>query len=630
MYHQGKMGFGFPHRFKVEVSDSAKFEEGIKIFDKTGADFESPGTNGVVIGAGGAKARFVRMTAMKLWQRDKNNYVFALCELEVISGGKNVALRSPVSFLDTIENYGWGNDGLTDGRCGEIKKSTDPQTLALRREFQVRAGLRRSVLHVSGLGCYEFLINGRKVGDSMFPGGWTKYDKTCLYDSYDVTELMRQGQNAAGVLLGNGMYNVTGGRYKKFLGTFGPLKAIAEIHLEYSDGRVESVRTSDEWRMRPGPITFSCVYGGEDFDARLEQKGWAEPGFSGEGWEPVLVVPGPGGALKGLSCSSPPIRTFEVLKPVKVTELKPGVRVFDLGQNVSLMPRWKARGASGSQVRIIPAELAHEDGAVNRQSCGGGSAWWQYTLRGEGIETYFPKFYYHGSRYLQVECISPQGAPLPEVEIEGVVVHADCEAVGEFECSNELFNRIRKLVRWAQRSNMMSVMTDCPHREKLGWLEENHLNGPSLRYEFNLARLFTKNLNDMADSQHASGLVPDIAPEYVRFSGGFLDSPEWGSACVLVPWQQYLFHGDIELLRRYYPVMERYVAYLGSRAENHIVSHGLGDWYWAEFARGSAIDAHRVDGNGVLLLRRIHYGARGGVAGLPGQGGTVWESGGTD
>ena len=151
--------------------------------------------------------------------------------------------------------------------------------------------------------------------------------------------------------------------------------------------------------------------------------------------------------------------------------------------------------------------------------------------------------------------------------------------MGEFECSNPLFNRIRALVRWAQRSNMMSVMTDCPHREKLGWLEEDHLNGPSLRYEFDLAQLFTKLMNDMADSQRANGLVPDIAPEYVQFSGGFVDSPEWGSAYLLVPWQQYEFTGDRELLRRHYDGMKRYVAYLGSRATNHIVSHGLGDWY---------------------------------------------------
>ena len=158
--------------------------------------------------------------------------------------------------------------------------------------------------------------------------------------------------------------------------------------------------------------------------------------------------------------------------------------------------------------------------------------------------------------------------------------------VGQFECSSELFNRIHTLVRWAQRANLVSVLTDCPHRERLGWLEQYHLNGPSLRYEFNLDRLFTKGMNDMADSQRPAGFVPSIAPEYTVFGRGaeddsnaFRNSPEWGSALVLVPWQQYEFTGDVQLLSRYYENMKRYVAYLGSKAAGHIVSFGLGDWY---------------------------------------------------
>jgi len=158
-------------------------------------------------------------------------------------------------------------------------------------------------------------------------------------------------------------------------------------------------------------------------------------------------------------------------------------------------------------------------------------------------------------------------------------VHADSPPAGEFECSNPLFNRIRMLVRWAQRNNMVSVLTDCPHRERLGWLEETHLNGPALRYEFDLAQLFTKTLNDIADSQLDNGLIPTTAPEYTVFKGGFRDSLEWAAAAILVPWQQYEFHGDMELLRRHYDAMKKYVAYLDTTATNNIVNHGLGDWY---------------------------------------------------
>jgi alpha-L-rhamnosidase len=262
---------------------------------------------------------------------------------------------------------------------------------------------------------------------------------------------------------------------------------------------------------------------------------------------------------------------------------EPSITVYDLGQNAALMPRITVRGPAGARVRIIPAELLAKDGTVDRGSCAGGKpGYWEYVLAGKGKETWFPKFFYQGCRYLQVECKPAPGQTSnpPRIEsLEGVVVHADSPPAGEFQCSNDLFNRIRRLVRWAQRSNMMSVMTDCPHREKLGWLEEDHLNGPALRYEFDLARLTGKMMNDMADAQAENGLVPDTAPEYVRFSGGFRDSPEWGSACILVPWQQYEFTGDINLLRTHYDGMRRYAAYLGSRATNGIVSHGLGDWY---------------------------------------------------
>lgn len=485
-----------------------------------------------------------------------------------------------------------------DWQAQWIAAPTNPPTLLLRREFVVRRGLRRALAHVCGLGQYELSLNGDKAGVDLLAPGWTKYDQTCLYDAHDITALLRRGTNAVGLTLGNGMYNVTGGRYVKFKGSFGPLKAIAQLRLEYSDGSVEIIGTDGSWRCAPGPITFSCVFGGEDYDARLEPRGWDRAGFNDSAWSRAQVVRGPGGTLRGLTAAAPPLRAIETLRPVKITPLKPGTVVYDLGQNAPIMVRLAARGPAGSAVRIIPAELLKPDGSVDRGSAGGGPCWWQYTLRGEaGGEAWFPKFFYHGSRYLQVELQpAPGGTEFPQVQsLEGVVVHTSSEPVGDFACSNELFNRIRTLIRWAQRANLVSVISDCPHRERLGWLEQYHLNGPSLRYEHDLARVFAKGMNDMADSQLSNGLVPTTAPEYTIFNDGndgyrgtnntslgrgrFGDSPEWSSAALLVPWQQYQFTGDLELLRRYYDVMARYVAYLDTRAQDGIVSHGLGDWY---------------------------------------------------
>ena len=375
-------------------------------------------------------------------------------------------------------------------------------TMLLRRDFAVKPGLRRAIIHLCGLGQYELTLNGRRVSNDLLTPGWTQYNKTVLYDTYDVTALVRPGKNTVGVLLGNGMYNVRGGRYAKLIGSFGALEAIGQLRLEYAEGAVDVVATDATWRVHPGPITFSCVYGGEDYDARLEPKGWNEAGFAAADWEEATVESGPGGKLRGLSGAAPPLRAFQSLPPVHVQPLRAGVTVYDLGQNVSLMPRLRVAGPAGAVVRIIPAELLKSDGSVDRRSSGGGLAYWQYTLAGRGAEEWFPKFFYHGSRYLQVECTAPAGKPLPRVKLlEGVVMHSSAEPVGEFSSSNELFNRIRTLVRWAQMSNMVSVLTDCPHRERLGWLEQYHLNGPSLRYEFDLAALYTKGMNDMADSQ---------------------------------------------------------------------------------------------------------------------------------
>lgn len=468
-----------------------------------------------------------------------------------------------------------------DWRGRWIGSPGNSETLLLRRELTVAPGLVRAIAHVSGLGQYELSVNGRKAGDDLLAPGWTKYDKTALYDTRDVTPLLHGGRNAIGLLLGNGMYRVNGGRYAKFKGSFGPLRAIVHLRLDYQDGSTEIVGTDERWRTRPGPITFSCVFGGEDYDARAEPQGWSGPQFDDSSWDRAREIDGAGSRLAGLTSAAPPIRAFEVLPPVSHTELNARTTVYDLGQNVALMPRITVRGPSGGVVRIVPAELLGADGSVDRASVGGGQAYWQYTLGGYGSETWFPKFFYHGARYLQVERIAPQGsAELPTLDtLEGVVVHSSSTPIGQFESSSELFNRINSLVRWAQRSNMMSVLTDCPHRERLGWLEEYHLNGPSLRYGFDLARLFAKGMADMADSQLENGLVPDIAPELTVFEGGFRDSPEWGSAYVIVPWQQYEWTGDLDLLRHHYDGMKRYVAYLSTRASDGIVSHGLGDWY---------------------------------------------------
>jgi hypothetical protein len=487
-----------------------------------------------------------------------------------------------VSAWSSPATWTMGLLAASDWRGSWLCAETNAPLPIFRREFVVKPGLQRALIFICGLGQYELTANGQKIGNNLLAPGWSKYDKTCLYDTYEITANLRPGANALGVMLGNGMYNVEKSRrYTKFTGSFGPPTLIAQLHLFYSNGTSEVIATDPSWRAASGPMTFSSVFGGEDFDARLEPLRWNQPGFDDANWLPAVAAKGPGGNLKGLSCAAPPVQAFETFYPGLTNTIRPGLTVYDLGQNTSFMIRLEAIGPRGSSVRIVPAELLNPDGTVNRDSCGGGRAWWQYTLAGTGDENWSSRFFYHGCRYLQVECrAATTNGELPVVEsLAGLVVHSASTPVGEFACSNDLFNRIHTLIRWAQRANIVSVLTDCPHRERLGWLEQYHLNGPSLRYEFDLTRLYTKGMNDMADSQLGDGLVPDIAPEYPVFRDGFRDSPEWGSSFVIVPWQQYQFTGDRELLRRYYDGMKRYVHYLGSKSNGGIVSHGLGDWY---------------------------------------------------
>jgi hypothetical protein len=459
------------------------------------------------------------------------------------------------------------------------------ETLLLRKEIEVRPALVRALAYVTGLGQYELMLNGTKVGEDLLSPGWTDYNKTVLYDTTDITSRLRPGRNALGLSLGNGMYNVVRrNRYVKFTGSFGALRAIACLRLEYADGSTQFIGTDETWRTLAGPTTFSSIYGGEDYDARLNPVGWTNPGFDDRAWRPAVPIIRPPGRLRGSDSAADPLRAIEVRRPVSLQPLTNGETVYDLGQNAPYMPRLSVSGPAGSAVRLIPAEILGPDGQVDPSTMGGrsrGSSWWEYTKATDATETWFPQFCYIGCRYLQARCTAARpGGRLPQIEsLEGVIVHSSATPVGQFACSNDLLNRIHTLVRWAQRANMVSVLTDCPHREKLGWLEQYHLNGPSIRYEFDLARLFTKGMNDMADAQLEDGLVPDIAPEYTQFKGTFRAAAEWGSAFIIVPWQQYQFNADLHLLRTHYEAMKRYFAYLESRATNGLVSEGLGDWY---------------------------------------------------
>jgi alpha-L-rhamnosidase len=587
-------GFGFPIRFAIAASDDPAFTASQTIADRTRADVPNPGVAAVTFRAKGNTARYVRVTATRLFRRTAGDHTccFALAELQVFSNGHNVALHAPVTAEDSVEDYGWGASELTDGlglAPDAVANGEGPAVRTLpifRRSFAVAQPVSRAVAYVCGLGQYELHLNGRRVGDAVLEPGWTNYRKTCLYQAYDVTAQLQPGENVIGVMLGNGMYNVaaTPGRYTKFTGSAGQPKVIAQLDVTYADGTHQTIATDPSWTVAGGPITFSSIYGGEDYDARLDQPAWdARGGGATAGWLPAVEIEGPGGRLMGSSRSALPITVAAVLTARHPTHPSPDAWVYDLGQNCAMMPAITVSGRAGATVRLTPGEVLHPDGTVSQEPSGG-PTYFAYTCKGGPSETWAPRFTYVGARYVQVSGAVPAGAPNPDrlpvvSDLHGLFVTSSSPIVGEFSCSNPLFNRTANIIRWSMRNNMMSILTDCPHRERLGWLEQVHLVGPSLAYNFDASTLFAKTCADMGDAQLDGGLVPDIAPEYAVFSGGFRDSPEWGSASVLIPWQVYQWYGDRAVLARSYGMMKRYVDYLGAGAKGHILSHGLGDWY---------------------------------------------------
>lgn len=500
----------------------------------------------------------------------------------IIESREGEIAESPVVFFET------GLLNVEDWHGKWIGETEDHVYHIFRRTFSVEGKtVKRARLFVCGLGHYEFYINGNRVGDAVLEPGWVQYDKTCFYSSYDVTGLLLPEENAVGIVLGDGMFNVPGGRYVYYKRSYGKAKFLVQLNIELTDGTHLELVSDEMWKMAPSPIRFCCIYGGEDYDGRLEQQSFSKPDFLEEGiWDEVILVEPPQGKLRGQSIE--PVRVMERLVPVSVVEKQPGMYLYDFGTNFSGWAKisLKSEGShEGHVLAMVPGEILTADGLPDQRVTGNGYHW-QYTMNEKKIQTYAPRFTYTGFRYLLVTGAVPadlaqDGVDLPIVEeLVGEFIYLDVEQNGDFFCSNDLFNQIHTIIVQAMKSNIKSILTDCPHREKLGWLEQTHLIGPGLLYNFDLAALYRKIQQDMADAQHESGLIPDICPEYVVFGyhEGFVDSPEWGSAFIINGWYLYKRTGDMTFFEKYYDRMKCYLDYLTSRAHHHVLHHGLGDW----------------------------------------------------
>ncbi len=465
---------------------------------------------------------------------------------------------------------------------------TGPAPL-FRKVFEFSQPVASARAYVCGLGFYELYINGNKVGDQVLSPNQTNYDQRplwrllypyrdhartrVLYVTYDVTSYLGQGHNVAGIILGNGWYNQRDRQAEGYMWYDSP-RVIFQMECRLADGTVETVASDENWKVSTaGPIVHNGIFTGEDYDARLEMNGWLDPDYDDAGWNQVESVRPPTGSLKAEM--SIPDRIVRTIGPVSVKSSRAGIYRFDLGQNLAGWARLKVRGPRGRRVTL---RFIEEGGKGYGQSD-------SYVLKGDGLETYEPRFTWHGFRYVDVS-----GAPEPmtAVNLDGRVVHTDVELVGKFECSNPLFNRIMHNVRWSQLSNMhCGVPSDCPHRERLGYTGDGQVDAESAMYNFDMAPFYTKWIKDMRDTQNSeTGFIPHTVP----FGGGG-GGPPWGCAYVIIPWLMYLYYGDRRVLEEHYSGMKRWIEYLKDSTDESglVVREEPGSWCLGEWAAPTTI-----------------------------------------
>ncbi len=461
----------------------------------------------------------------------------------------------------------WGEVQVTrpDGRALPAR--------LLRREFPVDQGIKRATASVCGLGYYELYINGSKVGDHVLDPGLTDYSKRVLYATYDVTDCVRAGANAIGVILGNGRYFAPRLSVPVKTVTYGYPELLLQMRLEFEDGSVADIISDGSWKLADdGPIRENNDYDGETYDARLEQEGWSRAGFDDADWEAVQIVDPPGGVI--VSQMAEPIRVTRTLNAVQLTQPRPGVYVYDMGQNLVGWARLRVQGPRGTIVRMRFAERLDKEGMLNVANLRSCKVTDTYILKGNGLEVYEPRFTYHGFRY--VELTGYPGAPSLST-LEGRVVHSSAPRTGAFSCSNELINRLHQNVLWGVRGNLRSIPTDCPQRdERHGWLGDIANQAKAEMYDFNVAPFFAKWMNDIRDAQNAEGSIPDVAPAYWPI---YSDNVTWPSAYLIIPRWYHEHYADDRLLERHYPAMCKWIDHMSGFLKDGIMPRDrYGDW----------------------------------------------------
>ena len=475
---------------------------------------------------------------------------------------------SPWSDAATFEIGLFGRGCVTALWIGARKPRTRPGMPApmFRKAFSLDGEPVRARLHVSAFGDLEMSVNGRPASEDLFVPGWTDYRKRVQLVTWDVTALLRKGENVLGAMLGDGWFAGTM-VWPDHRNHYGPSTAfLAQLEVEFSDGTSQTIVTDTSWRFtEDSPVRSSDHYNGETYDARREHQGWDSPGFTATGWQKAIEIKDrPNAAFCARLADG--VRRQQRLAARKRTEPTPGHYVFDFGQNMVGRPRLSLRGKSGAAITIRYAEMLNPDGTIYTDNYRTAKSTDVYICSGNVIfshsdktskaEIYEPHFTFHGFRY--VELSGDFSVPPKCGDVEGLVIHSTMEQTGSFECSDPIANRLWSNLNWGQRGNYFDVPTDCPQRdERLGWTGDAQVFVRTAAFNRDIAAFMTKWMRDIADAQHADGAFADIAPDVFPVANaghcGYAD------AGVIVPWTMYLTYGDTGILREHFGAMSRWL-----------------------------------------------------------------------
>jgi alpha-L-rhamnosidase len=457
-----------------------------------------------------------------------------------------------------------------------IPESEEPINY-LRKDFALSKPISKVRLYATALGLYGLHLNGRRVGDHLFAPDWTDYNQRVRYQVYDVTALVQPGANTLAGLVGNGWYcgHIGNGGFQ----AWGEVPALlAQLEVTYTDGSVDRVVTDGSWKVHAGPILSSDFMQGENYDARLEIAGWDQPGLDVSDWSAASERAESPRQLDGQI--DQPVRQTGELHPKSLTEPKPGQWTYDFGQNMVGFVRLKVSAPAGTTITLRHAEMLNADGSIYTNNLRGAASIDTYICKGEGVETWQPRFTFHGFRYVEITGL-PQ--PLTNDTVTGIVIGSDIPRIGEFMCSNPEINQLQSNIQWGMRGNYLAVPTDCPQRdERMGWMGDAQVFIRTAAYNGDIAAFFTKWLVDVDDAQHPDGAFTDVSPSPSGKGHGNGGVPAWADAGVICPWTIYLMYGDKRILEQHLPAMKRWVDWCQTHSTNLIRDRDrgpdYGDW----------------------------------------------------